>query len=376
MRALLRGGAALFGLAAVAAVVFLGDHLLEAYPRDRFLRGGASAGPIRVTDMGPLPPELRESSGLAASRAHPGLFWSHNDSGDGPMLYAIDTTAALLGVVEVEGARAVDWEALGMGPCPAVVQPGAAGGQAGAAGGQAGAAGGQPGSAVGRPGSAAGQPGSAGGQPGSADAQSRPRWCLYVADTGNNARGRRTVGVHVVPEPDPRSGADSADALGTVHFSYPDGPEDAEAVAVTAEGDLVVVTKWGAPHVVLHRILAVDVRRAITEGDTLRLAPGRELPISSDFMLGGVVTGAALDHDDTILAVRTYTQVHFFEWPLADAVVEAAPACFLGGLQVQGEAVELLPDGHALLSTESPRGTAGRLLAVACAGVGEWEVRG
>ena len=347
MRALLRIAAALFGLAAVAAVVFLGDHLLEAYARDRFLRGGASAGPIRVTDMGPLPPELRESSGLAASRAHPGVFWSHNDSGDGPRLYAIDTTAALLGVVEVEGARAVDWEALGMGPCPAVVQPGAVDAQ----------------------------PGAADAQAGSADAQARPRWCLYVADTGNNARGRRTVGVHVVPEPDPRSGAESAQALGTVRFTYPDGPEDAEAVAVTSEGDLVVVTKWGAPHVVLHRILAVDVRRAIAEGDTLRLTPGRELPISSDFMLGGVVTGAALDHDDTILAVRTYTQVHFFEWPLADTVVDAAPACFLGGLQVQGEAVELLSDGHALLSTESPGGTAGRLLAVACAGVGEWEVR-
>src|SRR5688500_17838526 len=33
---------------------------------------------------------VRESSGLVASRREPGLFWTHNDSGDGPLVYAFD----------------------------------------------------------------------------------------------------------------------------------------------------------------------------------------------------------------------------------------------------------------------------------------------
>src|SRR5690349_18567747 len=33
---------------------------------------------------------ITESSGLAASRSTPGAYWTHNDSGDGPFIYAFD----------------------------------------------------------------------------------------------------------------------------------------------------------------------------------------------------------------------------------------------------------------------------------------------
>ncbi|CAM5631922.1 hypothetical protein SANTM175S_05420 [Streptomyces antimycoticus] len=35
-------------------------------------------------------PRITESSGLAASRLHPGVYWTHNDSSDGPYVYAVD----------------------------------------------------------------------------------------------------------------------------------------------------------------------------------------------------------------------------------------------------------------------------------------------
>ena len=50
-----------------------------------------------------LPDELRESSGLAVSRTQPGVLWSHNDSGDGPNLYAIDMSGRLL--ARIQGRR-------------------------------------------------------------------------------------------------------------------------------------------------------------------------------------------------------------------------------------------------------------------------------
>lgn len=39
---------------------------------------------------------ISESSGLVASRTHDGVFWTHNDSGDAPRIFAIDRSGALL----------------------------------------------------------------------------------------------------------------------------------------------------------------------------------------------------------------------------------------------------------------------------------------
>lgn len=55
-------------------------------------------------------PDLREASGIAASKCQPNVFWSHNDSGDQPLLYAIDSNGKHLGVWKVENAANRDWE--------------------------------------------------------------------------------------------------------------------------------------------------------------------------------------------------------------------------------------------------------------------------
>jgi hypothetical protein len=49
-----------------------------------------------------------ELSGLA--RWHDGTFWAHNDSGDGPRLFHLSKTGAVIGEVTLQGATAVDWE--------------------------------------------------------------------------------------------------------------------------------------------------------------------------------------------------------------------------------------------------------------------------
>ncbi|MFD7689056.1 WD40 repeat domain-containing protein [Streptomyces sp. NPDC059781] len=63
-------------------------------------------------------PRITESSGLAASRLHPGIYWTHNDSDDGPYLYAVDSatgeTVARLTLTGVGTPR--DVEAISIGP--------------------------------------------------------------------------------------------------------------------------------------------------------------------------------------------------------------------------------------------------------------------
>ncbi|MDT9697062.1 WD40 repeat domain-containing protein [Streptomyces sp. P17] len=63
-------------------------------------------------------PRITESSGLAASRQHPGIYWTHNDSDDGAYLYAVDSatgdTVATLTMTGVGAPR--DVEAISVGP--------------------------------------------------------------------------------------------------------------------------------------------------------------------------------------------------------------------------------------------------------------------
>ncbi|QLE76204.1 esterase-like activity of phytase family protein [Streptomyces rectiverticillatus] len=62
-------------------------------------------------------PRIKESSGLAASRTHPGVYWTHNDSDDGPYIYAVDSrTGRTVATVTLAGITPRDVEAISLGP--------------------------------------------------------------------------------------------------------------------------------------------------------------------------------------------------------------------------------------------------------------------
>lgn len=68
----------------------------------------AAAGPVAADDGGDgftiTDPRIKESSGLAASRKHPGVYWTHNDSDDGPYVYAVDSrTGRTVATVTLRG---------------------------------------------------------------------------------------------------------------------------------------------------------------------------------------------------------------------------------------------------------------------------------
>ncbi|MFD3517802.1 WD40 repeat domain-containing protein [Streptomyces sp. NPDC058657] len=73
---------------------------------------GDEAGGFTLKD-----PRIKESSGLAASRAHPGVYWTNNDQ-DGPYVYAVDSrsgeTVARITMRGVGTPR--DMEAISVGP--------------------------------------------------------------------------------------------------------------------------------------------------------------------------------------------------------------------------------------------------------------------
>ncbi|MEU9295278.1 WD40 repeat domain-containing protein [Streptomyces sp. NPDC048266] len=60
---------------------------------------------------------VTESSGLAASRAHPGVYWTHNDQ-DAPLIYGIDSrTGKTVATLTMQGVGTPrDMEAIAVGP--------------------------------------------------------------------------------------------------------------------------------------------------------------------------------------------------------------------------------------------------------------------
>lgn len=60
--------------------------------------------------------DIKEASGIAASRVNPGVLWVHNDSGDKARIFAMDQNGKHLGTFYLENCEARDWEDIAIGP--------------------------------------------------------------------------------------------------------------------------------------------------------------------------------------------------------------------------------------------------------------------
>ena len=72
-----------------------------------------SGGAVVATRL--ADPRIVESSGLALSRRHPGVVWTHNDSGDQARLFAVGSDGRTRAVLTLAGVEARDWEAVAAG---------------------------------------------------------------------------------------------------------------------------------------------------------------------------------------------------------------------------------------------------------------------
>jgi hypothetical protein len=275
-----------------------------------------------------LPGELAETSGLAVSRTNPGVVWSHNDSGNDPVLYALDLTGRLIGSVRVRNAANQDWEDMSAGSCPRAA------------------------------GEAARQ---------SVETVS----CLYIGDIGDNLWWRRELTVYVVEEPLLGGAGELPDALRSrsFRFRYSRRPDDSEALAVDEQGDVVIVTKGLAGVPGFFRISADQVAQALQSGETLTAVHEMNVPVRTDHDVARLVTGAAFSPDGRTLAVRTYHEVLFFRRSASATVRHWEPAgapCFLGDAEPQGEAIDYLSADTLLLTSERARGRAAHMHRLQC----------
>lgn len=62
--------------------------------------------------------KLGEVSGIAASKENPGYLWTHNDSGNPPVIYLVNKDLEIKLACRLEGVKNRDWEDIAVGPGP------------------------------------------------------------------------------------------------------------------------------------------------------------------------------------------------------------------------------------------------------------------
>jgi hypothetical protein len=139
--------------------------------------------------IGELQSQLSEASGVAASRQFPGRLYHINDSGDDGQFYVTSMDGKGTHAVRVKDFDPEDTEALSLGPCP-------------------------------RNGSGS---------------------CIYLGDIGDNSRKRKSIEIAVVDET--KDFPETVTLRSRLKLTYPDGPHDAESLAIQPDGNILILTK-------------------------------------------------------------------------------------------------------------------------------------
>lgn len=216
-------------------------------------------------------PRITESSGLALSGSHRDIAYTVNDSGHAPVVYAVSlATGRTVGTATLD-ASVVDVEAIAVGPDERI----------------------------------------------------------WVADIGDNRRARSGVALLALDE---FGATDVRVKPQRFDLEYPDGPTDAEALAVhPVTGQLLIVAKSLAGGAVY------EVPEKLRERGVNRLK-------ARNAAVGPLVTDAAYAPDGRHLVVRDYLAAHVFD----TRAFRRVETVRLPALQ-QGESLTVGRDGASVL---------------------------
>lgn len=269
--------------------------------------GGPSARAASTPEGGTVERTIKdgrivESSGLARSLRHPGVLWTHNDSGNAARIYAIGPGGRTTATLTLRAEPNVDWEAVASLRVPT-------GGPAGT------------GQAV-----------------------------IAVGDIGDNAARRSTIRIAVLPEPR-RLRTRSVTPSRVLRLRYPDGPRDAEALlADPRDGRLYVVTK----------ALFGSELYAVPERIWPGTQGGRESRVTTLSRVARTTAGLVTDGTflpDGRMLLRSYGRIHVLDRPESarDGRIRTIAEATLPE-QEQGESIALGGDGReALVGSEGRR---------------------
>ena len=251
--------------------------------------------------------EITESSGFVASRCQTNVFWTHNDSGDGAFVFALDAAGAHLGVWAVKAAKNRDWEDL------ATIK------------------------------------------------NANGECFLYIGDIGDNERKRNDLTVYLVKEP-MVSGADktsnrktplATEPADAIKIQYPDARFDSETLLVHPQsGDIYILTKRLPDAAAVYKLSKNYSLNKINELEKIADFTVPSIP-------NGFLTGGDISSDGKRVIVCDYLAAYEIILPVGaknfDDIWREKPLTVDLGEREQGEAVCYSADGTAIYATSEKK---------------------
>ncbi len=203
---------------------------------------------------------LPEASGIGPSFANPGYIWGHNDSGQKPWIWLIDSKdASIYSILHMKPNMNIDWEDI---ECVQEVD--------------------------------------------------KKRSYIYLADIGDNLKKRNFVTIYIVlDEKMPFQKFLEANIQQTVNFTYPKGALDAEAIMVDPiTKDIFIVSKR-EKFVKLYSIKFPYK----TDGIDTAIQVGT-FPFNQ-------ITGGSISPDGNEILIRSYGRVFYWKRKEGESISEA-----------------------------------------------------
>ena len=212
-------------------------------------------------EVGQLDPAIiPEASGIEVSSVFPDRLYHVDDSST--RIYVTDSQGNLLQSVSIEGTGGTDIEDLALGPCGETT-------------------------------------------------------CLFIADIGDNSRRRDSIEVIVVEEVEEFS--QQVLPRHRIRLRYPEGPIDAEALGVSTNGDIFVISRRLFPeesqtHAELFRLPgALWQNSGVDQTHTLEHLSSIEMRRFESTLPGRLVTAMDFSADNRRMLLLTYADAFEFQ---------------------------------------------------------------
>jgi hypothetical protein len=233
--------------------------------------------------------KIAEASGLASSSTLPGYYWTHNDSGNKPEVYLLDSNAKLVSTIHLKGMFNRDWEdiAEGVGPNP-------------------------------------------------------NKQYVYVGDIGNNVKLGVDIMVYRFEAPTKIPAEKSTVKPDYIYLRYPDSPRDAESLMVDPISRHLYVISKREKQVGLYKVPHFDFKG----GETAKMEKVLTLPYTW-------ITAGDISKDGHHIIIRNDKKIFYWHRKQGESVEEAMakPATVLPYVpEKQGEGVTFKADNSGYLT--------------------------